>query len=749
MKKAELRATCLCLVSVFTGGSARAQTPVERVVYTFGNFPRGANPYGTPALDASGNLYGTTFEGGGANLGVVFEWSSSSYTVLHNFAGGSDGANPDAGVTLDSAGNIYGTTYYGGTANAGVVYEIPAGGKETVLYSFTGGADGANPYAGVILDSAGNLYGTTYQGGTSNSGVVYKLTPAGQEAVLYAFTGGADGGNPYGGVVSDPEGNLYGTTYAGGNQYNHAGVVYRLNPAGQEKVLYTFPGDIQGANPYAGVVRDSEGNLYGTADGVGGIIYKIGPSGTYKTLHQLKGSGPGGLKSGLALDAAGNLYGTTQSGGANNMGVAYKMDTVTGFQVLYSFPGAPADVDYKVSTGSTGGVALDAAGNVYGTTPYGGAAGIVFEAPVTGAPKVLYTMRGAPGGSIPFGNVIQDSEGNLYGTTQHGGAMSAGVVWKVSPAGEETTLYSFKGEADGQFPRSTLARDAEGNLYGTCFSGGAYNLGVVFRLSPSRQLTVLHSFTGGADGASPTNGVALDSAGNVYGTTAAGGTGSQTGAQEGVVFKLAAVGDLTVLHSFTGLADGGDPDSDLLLDASGNLYGTTNGGGLGVGVLYMATVTGEYTVLHSFTGGADGGIPFGRVAIDGQGNIYGTAADWGQLPDGGQGEGVVFEIDTTGTLTVLYTFTGGADGAGPVGDVALDSAGNLYGVTNAAGDECSCGTVYEIASAGQFILLHDFTGGGDGGLPFGGVILAPSGEVYGMTQWQGTAGAGVLFRVTP
>jgi len=714
MKKRTRSAAWLCLAFALEGAAAQAQTAVEHVVYTFGNYPRGANPYGTPALDSAGNLYGTTFEGGGANVGVVFKWSSSGYEVLHNFAGGSDGASPYTGVTLDSAGNIYGTTYNGGPANAGVVYEIPAGGKETVLYSFTGGSDGAHPYAGVVLDSSGNLYGTAYQGGASNAGVVYKLSPTGQETVLYAFTGGADGGNPYGGVVSDPEGNLYGTTYAGGNQYTKAGVVYRLNPAGQEKVLYTFPGYADGANPYAGVARDSVGNLFGTVGGVGGIIYKIGPSGTYKTLHQLKGSGPGGLKSGLALDAAGNLYGTTQGGGANNVGVAFKLDTVTGFQTLYSFPGPPKQVSYKISTGPTGGVALDAAGNVYGATPYGGAAGIVFEAPVSGAPKVLYTMRGASGGSIPFGNVIQDSEGNLYGTTAHGGSMSAGVVYKVSPSGQETTLYSFTGQADGQFPRSTLARDAEGNLYGTCFSGGASNLGLVFKLSPSGQLSVLHSFAGGADGASPTNGVVLDAAGNIYGTTPSGGTASQIGAQEGVVFKLAPSGGLTVLHGFTGLADGGNPQADLLVDSQGALYGTASTGGAGSGVVFGLTPAGEYSVLYTFAGGADGGYPYGGVTMDAERNLYGTASGYGQLPGGRQGEGVVFKLDSAGAYSVLYTFSGGADGSNPGGDIALDSAGNVYGVTSAAGADCSCGTVYEVTSVGRFAVLHDFTGGDDG-----------------------------------
>ena len=194
----------------------QAQAPVENVVYSFLNFPNGASPYAPLTRDSTGNLYGTTNQGGESNLGVVFELDTSGKeTVLHSFRGGADGANPYSGLLRSSSGTIYGTTYQGGTDNAGVVFEIGPSGHEKVLYTFTGGADGGNPYAGVIADSAGNLYGTTYYGGTANAGVVYKLAPSGQETVLYSFSGGADGSNPRAGLISDSDGNLYGTTVSG------------------------------------------------------------------------------------------------------------------------------------------------------------------------------------------------------------------------------------------------------------------------------------------------------------------------------------------------------------------------------------------------------------------------------------------------------------------------------------------------------------------------------------------------------
>ena len=201
---------------------------------------------------------------------------AATEAVLHSFASPPRGASPFAGVIRDSAGNLYGTTTAGGASNSGVVYKVNTAGQETVLYSF--GAGGSFPYAGVIPDSAGNFYGTTSSGGTANAGVVYKLDPAGNYTVLYSFT--LDGGYPRAGVIRDSVGNLYGTTSSGGTA--NAGVVYMLDTAGRETVLYSFTGyPNDGGQPYAGVIRDSAGNLYGTTYDGGrsgaGVVYKLKP----------------------------------------------------------------------------------------------------------------------------------------------------------------------------------------------------------------------------------------------------------------------------------------------------------------------------------------------------------------------------------------------------------------------------------------------------------------------------------------
>jgi uncharacterized repeat protein (TIGR03803 family) len=256
-------------------------TGEETVLYTFTGGADGYAPYGGVIRDAAGNLYGTTVLGGAGNGGVVYTLDASGHqTVLHSFTGGADGSQPYAGVIRDPAGNLYGTTSSGGTGNAGVVYKVDASGHETVLYNFTGGSDGSSPLGGVIRDAAGNLYGTTIYGGISGAGVVYKLDPSGHETVLHPFTGGTDGGEPYMvTLLRDSMGNLYGTTSGGGSSW--AGVVFMLDSSGHETVLYSFTGGDDGGAPQSGLIRDSAGNLYGTASRGGkrgaGVTFVIKP----------------------------------------------------------------------------------------------------------------------------------------------------------------------------------------------------------------------------------------------------------------------------------------------------------------------------------------------------------------------------------------------------------------------------------------------------------------------------------------
>jgi uncharacterized repeat protein (TIGR03803 family) len=247
------------------------------------------------------------------------------YWILYSFSGISDGSNPSSTLIIDSAGNLCGTTPYGGSSGAnghGTVFRVTSSGQQSVLHSFSGGADGGTPMGGVIMDSAGNLYGTTQVGGTHGNGTVFKITRAGSESVIYSFAGVPDGGSPWAGLIMDGAGKLYGTTTEGGLNADHdsnRGTVFCVTPSGAESVLYSFGVPPDGYLPYAGLVRDSAGNLFGTtwlggADNLG-TAFKVTASGRESTSYSFSGTLDGALPTGsLLTDSAGSLYGATING---------------------------------------------------------------------------------------------------------------------------------------------------------------------------------------------------------------------------------------------------------------------------------------------------------------------------------------------------------------------------------------------------------------------------------------------------
>ena len=374
--------------------------------------------------------------------------------------------------------------------------------KFKVLYAFTGGADGSNPLAGLVRDSAGNLYGTTEFGGNhfcpgDTCGVVFKLAPKGDgtwtESVLYAFTGSPDGTAPEAGLIIDQTGNLYGTTAFGGN-YSCGGLglgcgtVFKIDQTGIFTVLHTFSGGTDGASPYAGVIRDTAGNLYGTTYLGGGLnagtVFKLDKDGNETVLHAftIRGGGGGGYypQAGLIQDAAGNLYGTTNVGGPAYWGTVFKLNNRGKLSVLFSFTsGADGGASYA-------GLIRDAAGNLYGTTYVGGVSGwgTVFKLDKVGNETVLHSFAGGADGQYPHAGLLRDNAGNLYGTTLYGGTSNRGTIFKLDAGGNETVLYNFTGGADGSYPQAGLIRDSAGNLYGTTSYGGVSGAGTVFKLAP-------------------------------------------------------------------------------------------------------------------------------------------------------------------------------------------------------------------------------------------------------------------------
>jgi uncharacterized repeat protein (TIGR03803 family) len=386
---------------------------------------------------------------------------AQTYTVIRTFMNGADGANPEAGVTIDKAGNLYGTTSVGGSqSDEGAVYKLTKKGGNWVLsalYAFTGGADGGNPLARVVFGPDGSLYGTTYAQGCANAGTVFNLKPPASackaalcpwtETVLYCFQ--QSGAEPtYGDLIFDQAGNIYGTTQGGGDF--SLGTVFMLTPSNgtwTESLLHSFGGGVDGRLPYNGVIFDGAGNLYGTTYEGGmqgqGVVFQLVPSEagwTENILHDFldqqdkqDGSNPYG---GLIFDQSGNLVGTTSTGGQNDGGTAFEL--------------VPSDGTFTLQT-------------IANLTPFGEA----------------------------MSTLTMDSAGNLYGTTYVGGKFNRGSVFEFTPSGGSwilTTLYSFTDTDDGGYPIGSVTLDANGNIFGTTYHGGAGpcsgGCGVVFEIAP-------------------------------------------------------------------------------------------------------------------------------------------------------------------------------------------------------------------------------------------------------------------------
>jgi len=459
-----------------------------KVLYEFTGGTDGGKPMAGLISDGEGNLYGTTQSGGilagpcapGGGCGVVFKVDpTGKETVLYRFTGGADGASPDAALVRDTAGNLYGTAASGGVCSwpyssngCGVVFKLdPTTGQETVLYSFTGGADGAVP-GPLFVDNAGILYGITSLGGGDASGrcqaigcgVVFRLDPSTSTfAVLYTFTGAADGGQPSGGLIEDSAGNFYGTTGSGGENLSGVcggfgcGVVFKLDPTGNYTVLYTFMGQADGGTPVATLLRDTDGNLYGTTENAGtygwGVVFKLDRAGKETALHEFTGAADGATpRRGLVFDTAGNLYGTVYQGGTGTFftnGVVFKLNSSGVFTVLHTLAASGAE-----GINPEAGLLIDSAGNLYGTASAGGAScpavapascGVVFE--VTGVITTFnlsVVMAGNGNGSI-----TSNPAGIDCGSTCSASFASGTTVTLTASATAGSTFAGWSGPCSG------------------------------------------------------------------------------------------------------------------------------------------------------------------------------------------------------------------------------------------------------------------------------------------------------------
>lgn len=380
----------------------------------------------------------------------------------------------------------------------------------TVLYSFTGGADGAAPIGGLVVDPSGNLYGTTfgyngYIGAGTTAGSIFKLSPTGDFALLHNFgSGGSGGAWPLAGLVRDASGVLYGTTVGGGTA--GFGTVFKLDGVGNFTVLHNFTGGKDGAGPAASLILDSAGVLYGTTTLGGnpkcgplnldcGIVFQVATSGKKagkeKVLHRFSSPRKFGDTpyAPLIRAADGNFFGTTSRDGPGGAGAVFKLSPSGVVTLFHAFNFQSGGLPFS-------GLVQDAAGNLYGTTR--GGYGRIYKLDSQGKETVLFSFNGTGGIDPLYSGIIIDGSGNLYGTAEAGGNLNAcnpsyygcGVVYKLDPSGNETVLYRFNGETDGANPQSGVIMDSAGNLYGTAVYGGIVNkacpagCGVVFKIAP-------------------------------------------------------------------------------------------------------------------------------------------------------------------------------------------------------------------------------------------------------------------------
>lgn len=661
-----------------------------------------------------------------------------TFDVLHAFE--TPAINPHAGVIEGSDGAFYGTTYQGGSYDAGIVFVVNKDGTGfRNLHEFRSGdaANGANPYAGVIEGSDGALYGTTQQGGSENYGTVFKIEKDGTGYLKLHDFGFPDGIYPLAALIEGSDGALYGTTEQGGGN----GIVFKLNKDGTGyRILHKFntsdPED--GGQPSAGIVEGSDGTLYGTTPFGGaygwGIVFKINKNGSgFLNLHDFNypdGANGAFPTAGLVEATDGVLYGTTTYGGPFNAGILFRIKKDgTSFLNLHSFAFDGANPYAVLTEGSDGAL--------YGTAYAGGPdyVGTVFKINKDGANFVNIHEFALSDGANPYAGVIEGSDSALYGTTYYGGTYNAGVVFKTNKDGSGFADVHAFSSGSGAHSSASLVEASDGALYGTTRSGGLTNHGIVFELDEDGGgFRTVHDF-GFLEGHNPYAGVIEGSDGALYGTTAYGGT-----YDFGSVFKVnrGGTGFLSLYNFTNGAGSGAVSTAGLLEGSDGTLYGTTRGGGAYFnGTVFKINKDGSgFLTLHSFNY-PDGASPYAAVVEGSDGALYGTT-----FYGGAYGLGVIFKLNKDGTDVLNLHDFNYPDGY-PYAGLIEDSDGVLYGTTTYNGPS----GVFRINKDGTgFLRLHSFNGS-DGFTPYGGVVEGPNGVLYGTTTYGGANGSGIVFRL--
>ncbi len=601
-------------------------------------------------------------------------------------------------------GYFYGTSYWGGSSGVGTIFRMDAAGNLTTLHSFAY-ADGANPAAGLVRATDGNFYGATTKGGSNNLGTVFRMDAGGVVTRLYSFDG-ANGQDPRAALIEGSDGNLYGTASSGGA--NGDGTVFRISTGGAFTLLHSFSTWVDGSHPTTELLEATDGNLYGTTS-IGGTVFRLDPAGDLTVLHSF---GYNVSVSSLIQTASGALLGTTKpADDGAGLSTIMRIELSGDATVVHQFD--PSTEGYLPVAGLVKG----ADGAFYGTTSWGEGPpcryGAVYRVDDSGSFSILHGFNGDDG-VRPVVAMIQGNEAFLYGATMsiewHDPDVStAGTIFRIDAAGNFATVGRF-GWADGAQPSAALLQAADGSLYGTTYGGGPQNLGTIFRLDPTGVVTSLYALTG-PDGAHPDAAFIQATDGYLYGTTHAGGT-----ADAGTIFRMDYDADVTTLHSFNGEDEAGGP-SGLIQASDGNFYGVTGG------TAFRIDSSGSFATIASFSEFETGTRPNGPLVQRG-GKFYGTASYGG----GGQGFGTVFNMTMDGQITAQYWFSG-PDGAYPMAPLT-DVDGDLWGTTSQGGE--GSGTVFKtLPDTLDLDTKHSFVDG-EGGYPTGPLLWSWNwGRFYG------------------
>jgi len=685
-------------------------------------------------------LYGTTFNGGNEGGGTVNKFMPATNNLIVSKSFESNDSYPYfTNFIQASDGKLYGMTSNGGSSGYGVIFSFdPSSSIYTKLKDFDW-ANGANPYGSLMQASDGRLYGMTASGGNSGLGVIFSFDPTSSTYSKLKDFDNTNGASPRGSLVQASDGKLYGMTYSGGS--SGYGVIFSFDPSASNYTKLKDFDYANGANPYGSLAQASDGKLYGMTNqggsSDGGVIFSFDPSSfTYTKLKDFDNTNGAYPYGSLVQASDGKLYGMTDQGGSSGYGVIFSFDPSS-----FNYTKLK-DFDYANGGRPRGSLMQASDGKLYGMTLNGGSssAGVIFSFDPSSSAYTKLKDFDNTNGATPYGSLMQASDGKLYGMTYLGGSGGRGVIFSFDPSASiYTKLKDFGINETGSNGIASLVQANDGRLYGMTVNGGSSGRGVIFSFDPSSSTyTKLKDFDY-ANGAHPYGSLMQASDGKLYGMTSQGENSSR-----GVIFSFdPSSSTYTKLKDFD-YTNGGYPYGSLMQASDGKLYGMTqSGGSSGYGVIFSFDPSSStYTKLKDFDN-TNGAYPRGSLMQASDGKLYGMTVNGGS-----SGYGVIFSFDPSSSTYLKLKDFDVANGAFPYGSLMQASDGKLYGMTLNGGNS-DRGVIFSFdPSSSAYTKLKDFDYT-NGAHPLGSLMQASDGKLFGMTWLGGSSGNGVIFSFDP